>query len=229
MYYTKGPVVIFGVLLPLFLFLAFCIGRSLSSEFLIAGLVSITVFFSSTSVSPAVAPWEGQMRTLERIISCPVDVKTIILGDVLASMTFGFMISIAPLLIGVGTKTFPTNVPVLLAGMAISAFCFSSLGSLISAYPSNLPSTIMMISSLVRFPLVFLSGIFIPVFKLPLWGKALAYASPLTYFTDIARYSYGLKPALPLHIDFAVLILYSILFFALAVKLHERAILVRIF
>ena len=87
-YYSKGPVIIFGVLLPIFLFLSFTIGRHLSVDFMIPGLVGMILFFTATSISPIVVPWEAQARTLERLMSCPVKLETIIAGDVLASFTF---------------------------------------------------------------------------------------------------------------------------------------------
>jgi ABC-2 type transport system permease protein len=52
-YYLKGPVLIFGVFMPLFLFLAFLMGsRQLPLSFLISGLVGMTLFFTATAVSP---------------------------------------------------------------------------------------------------------------------------------------------------------------------------------
>ncbi len=225
-YYSKGPVVIFGILLPIFLFLAFWIGRDLPLNFLMAGLIAMTVFFASTSVSPAVAPWEEQMRTLERLLIYPIDVKTIILGDIIASSVFGILLSSVPIAIA-----FWLNVHInllIIFGIVISAVCFSSLGLLFSAYPSNIPATVMMISALVRFPMIFISGIFIPVDNLPEFGKILAFLSPLTYFTDIARFCVGLEPFFPVYTDFAVLIGYTLLLFVLSVKLHEKALLKRI-
>ncbi|MDO8874130.1 MAG: hypothetical protein Q7V05_15590 [Methanoregula sp.] len=59
-YYFKGPVLIFGVFMPLFMFLAFMMGgRQLPLSFLISGLVGMTLFFTATAVSPAIFPWEG--------------------------------------------------------------------------------------------------------------------------------------------------------------------------
>ncbi len=225
-YYSKGPVVIFGILLPIFLFLAFWVGRNLPLNFLMAGLIAMTVFFASTSVSPAIAPWEGQMKTLERLLTYPVDVRTIILGDVLASTIFGIVLSTVPILIAL-TLGLNTN-PILVVGIVLSAICFSSLGLLFSAYPSNIPATVMMISALVRFPLIFVSGIFIPIDQLPRLGQYIALLSPLTYFTDVARFSLGLKPFLPLSIDFAVLTFYTIILLCASIKLHERALIKRI-
>lgn len=226
MYYLKGPVVIFGILLPLFLFLAFWIGRNLPLNFLIAGLISMTVFFASTSVSPVIAPWEGQMRTLERLLTCPISTTTIVFGDILASITFGIGISIVPLLLALGFGLMFN--PVIIPAIILAAFCFSCLGLLFSAYPTNLPSTIMMISSLIRFPLIFISGIFILIQELPAWGKTISMLSPLTYFTDIVRVSLGMSSFLPLYLDFIILAGFSIGFLALAIKLHEHALLRRL-
>ena len=58
--------------MPLFMFLAFLMGsRQLPLSFLVSGLVGMTLFFTATAVSPAIFPWEGQAKTLERLASCP--------------------------------------------------------------------------------------------------------------------------------------------------------------
>jgi ABC-2 type transport system permease protein len=49
----------------------------------------------------------------------------------------------------------------------------------------------MMPATLIRWPLLFISGVFIPLDGLPGWGKALAYLSPLTYAYDIFQGAIG--------------------------------------
>lgn len=221
-YYSKGPVIIFGILFPLFLFLSFAVGRNLSLDFMLPGLLGMILFFTATAISPAVAPWETQARTLERLMSCPVSLPTIILGDVLASFAFGTLISILPIAVGLAIGI-SISQPLLLAlGLILAAFCFSSLGLIFSAAPASTPSTIMMLSSMVKFPVVFISGVFIPIAELPNWGRAIAFVSPLTYFTDIARHSLQQNGYLPVAIDVAVLLGFSIFFLVLAMKLHQR-------
>jgi ABC-2 type transport system permease protein len=228
-YYLKGPVVIFGFLMPLFLFLAFFIGsRNLSIEFLISGLIGMTVFFTATAVSPIIAPWEAQVQTLERLISCPISITTLIFGDMLASFIFGILIAILPIAIGLAMGTHITNPIILILGLLLGGVCFSSFGLILSSPPSNAPSNIMMISSLVRFPLVFISGIFIPLENMPYWGKIIASFSPLTYFTDLTRYTIGATSYYSLLSDFTALIIFTVVFFVLAVKLHERTIYQRL-
>jgi ABC-2 type transport system permease protein len=79
-----------------------------------------------------------------------------------------------------------------------------------------------MIAAVVKFPVVFISGVFVPLDELPAWGQAVAYISPLTYFTDIARYSIQGRGHLPAALDLLVLLGFTILFLVVAMKLHQR-------
>jgi len=221
-YYSKGPVVIFGILFPVFLFLAFVVGRNLTIEFMMPGLLGMVVFFTATAISPAVAPWETQARTLERLMSCPVSISTIILGDILASFAFGVLISLVPVLVGLSIGATIHQPLVFAVGLILAAFCFSALGLIFSAAPTSMPSTIMMLSAMVKFPVVFISGVFIPLSDLPVWGRAIAFVSPLTYFTDLTRHSLQASSYLPIGVDLGVLLGFSVLFLVLAMKLHQK-------
>jgi len=221
-YYSKGPVVIFGILFPVFLFLSFTIGRHLSVDFMIPGLLGMILFFTATSISPIVVPWEAQQRTLERLMACPVRLETIIVGDVLASFAFGIVISLVPIAIGLALGVTVSDPVIFALAVILAALCFASLGSAFSIPPTNTPATVNMIASVVKFPVVFISGIFIALDELPAWGQAIAYISPLTYFTDIARGCVQGRGHLPLAVDLSVLIAFSVLFLLLATRLHQR-------
>jgi len=138
-YYLEGPVLIFGPLLPAFLFLAFYIGRELTVESLIPGLIAMTLFFTTTAVGPVVAPWETRMRVLERLVSAPISLGAILFGDALASLIFGLLITLVPLGIGLGLGA-PVVHPLAIAGgLLIAAACFSYIGLLFSAPPADVP------------------------------------------------------------------------------------------
>src|SRR5512139_1995396 len=132
-YYFKGPVLIFGVFMPLFMFLAFLMGsRQLPLSFLISGLVGMTLFFTATAVSPAIFPWEGQAKTLERLASCPVTVEAIVFGDMIASLLFGTGITLITVLIGLALGLSLLHGITLLAAILIGAVCFSAIGMLLA-------------------------------------------------------------------------------------------------
>lgn len=223
-YYLKGPVIIFGVLIPVFFFLAFITGgKHLPWSFLISGLTSMTVFFTATSVSPVIMPWEAQMNTLERLIASPVSIYAIIIGDMLASVGFSLLITIVPVILALITNISIRDPIIFVIGVILAGTCFSALGSLLSTPRTNIPSNIMMLSSLIKFPLVFISGIFIPL-EMMGWGSYIAIFSPLTYTMDIVRYSMQGIHTYPLIIDMGFLLLSTIIFFIASIKLHEANI-----
>lgn len=224
-YYIKGPVVIFGLLIPFFLFLAFSVGNRFASlPFLISGLLAMTLFFTATAVSPVIFPWEAQARTLERLAAAPITISALIFGDILASFIFGVGITLVPVGIALALGLTVGHPILLFLGILIGAICFSSLGTLLSAPPTSSPPNIMMLSSLIKFPLIFISGIFIPIESLPAWGRSIAALSPLTYFADIARYSLGEANAFPIVVDIVALAGFAILFMVASMVFHTRTL-----
>lgn len=221
-YYKRGPVVIFGLIMPFFLFLAFSIGRNMPIQQLFTGLLGMAIFFSSMSIGPAIVPFEARSKNLERLVSAPVAVWAILIGDVIASFLYGFLISIVSLIIGLVLGVTITNALVLCLGMVLAAFCFASFGVLLSAYPpTDIPSTVMMISNLVKFPLVFISGVFIPISG---WGRIIASVSPLTYFTDLVNYCTEGNCHYSVFGDFAALMGFTLLFLVVAIKIHQKTL-----
>jgi ABC-2 type transport system permease protein len=228
-YYLKGPVLTFGLVFPFFLALAYVIGRNIPLKEILPGLVSMTAFFTSTSVGPSIVPWETRSKTLERLLCCPVALWTIMVGDMLSSFIFGFVISVIPLALTLYFEIQPLNFIILLFGLIIANLCFAALSVLLSAYPpTDIPGNTMMLSSLVKFPLVFISGVFIPIEQLPQLGIAIASVSPLTYFTDMVRQLFINRGFYPLALDFLALIAFTVAFIFAAIKLHEKTIMQRL-
>jgi len=221
-YYTKAPVMIFGLLFPLFMFLSFYLGRKVDLHLFFPGFLAMSLFFTASSVGPLITPWEKQAGTYERLLSFPVNINTIILGDILAGMLFGIFINIVVLMAGLVFFNYSVNILFLLFGILLSSFCFSSLGVLLASPSVRSPSHIMMFSSLIRFPLIFISGIFIPLGNLKGIGKVLAYFSPITYLVDIFNFSFKGESYISLIIDFTMLFVFSIIFISLSNRFHKR-------
>jgi ABC-2 type transport system permease protein len=225
LYYAKNSVLIFGVLMPVFLFLAFFMGsRQLPFAFLLPGLVGVTLLFTATTLSPAIFPWEGRHGTLERIVSCPVTVEAIVLGDMIASVLFGIGITIITVFIGLALGLSLLHGITMIASILLAACCFSAIGMLLAVPPTNEPSTPMTISLLIKFPLIFISGIFVPLEQLPSWGLTLSVCSPLTYFTDLVRYSFTETHYFPVWIDFGALTVFTVAFTIGTMFLHKRTL-----
>ncbi|MBC8477678.1 MAG: ABC transporter permease [Dehalococcoidia bacterium] len=227
-YYSKGPVVLMGIMYPAFLFIAFAFGRDMPVASLMPGLISMSVFFTCSAIAPITFPWETQARTLERLVSAPVAVWTILLGDMLASMLTGIFITIVPIIIAIAVGSTILNPLVLAAAIILGAICFATLSLLISSPPVSAPQYSQMISSFVKFPLIFISGIFVPLSEMPAFARSITFISPLTYFTDLARYSMGGGNYFPVGIDFLVLAAFTVAAWIIAVKLHNRTLPKRI-
>ncbi len=211
--------------MPVFLFLAFFMGSmQLPLAFLLPGLVGVTLLFTATAISPAIFSWEGRHGTLERLVSCPVTTEAIVLGDMTASILFGIGITTITVFIGLALGLPLLHGITMVVSILIAACCFSAIGMLLAVPPTNEPSTPMMLSFLIKFPLMFISGIFVPLGQLPSWGLALAACSPLTYFTDLVRYSFTGEHFFPVMIDIAVLGVITFVFTAGTMYLHKRTI-----
>jgi len=134
-YYSKGPVIVFGLVFPLFLALAYVIGRNIPLKEVLPGLIGMTTFFTATSVGPSIVPWETRSKTLERLLCCPIALWTIIVGDMFSSFIFGLIISMIPLALTLILTIEPLNFIILLVSLVISNLCFAALSVLLSAYP----------------------------------------------------------------------------------------------
>lgn len=221
-YYTKAPVMIFGLMFPLFMFLSFYLGRGIDLYFFFPGFLAMSLFFTASSVGPLITPWEKQAGTYERLLSFPVSINTIILGDIVAGMIFGIIINIIVIIVSQVFLNYSINIFILLTGIVLASFCFSSLGVLLASPSVRAPSHIMMFSSLIRFPLIFISGIFIPLENLQGIARILTYLSPITYLVDIFNFSFKGESSISLIIDFTALFAFTVVFMYLSNRFHKR-------
>ncbi|MGB2798307.1 MAG: ABC transporter permease [Dehalococcoidia bacterium] len=220
-YYLKPPVILFGVLMPVFLFLAFMIRRNLDATALIPGVMAMTIFFSSSTVTSAAIPWERMSRTYDRLLTAPVSLFAVLWGKAMAGIVFGVLVSMVPLLIGVLAFDMPVGQPWLLVlTVLISACAFASLGVLLASVPTPSVGNIMMLGNMIRLPLIFVSGIFIPLAELPDWGRAIAFLSPLTYCNDLLSHSIAGTSYLLTPVSLVVLLVFWVAFLLVGAKLH---------
>jgi ABC-2 type transport system permease protein len=223
-YYLRPNIIVSGILFPLFMFLAFAIGsvggtgtaasgQPVAAQLgvLIPGLLAITVLFSASSIEPVSIPIERRMKTFDRLISAPISLHALVLGESLSGFLYSVGIALIPLAIGVLFLGNTILAPVALAlALCLSSLCFSSMGTLVASYPTENVGEVMSILNLIRFPLIFLSGVFIPLEGLPWWGRVVAVLSPLTYTSDLIRFGYYGTSHLGPWVDLAVLTLFTI-------------------
>ncbi|MFH7859485.1 MAG: ABC transporter permease [Candidatus Aenigmatarchaeota archaeon] len=228
LYYAKGPIVVTGVIFPFFLWVAFYIGRSLEIKESLASLLTLALFFTSSSVTPIIAPWETRQRTLEMLLSRPITITIMLIGDILASIIFGLIFTLPPIFYGIALGAIPSNFLLMIITILLIALIFSSLGIIFSALPTDTPADVVLLSSTIKLPLIFISGVLISLNQLPTWSLILAMLSPLTYSTDLLRIFYIGKGFFPLYIDLIATFIFAIIFTILAFKLHKKTIFIRL-
>ncbi len=223
-YYSKGQIILMGILWPGFMFLSFAFGRQMPVQTLMPGLIGVTVFFTCSAMSPIIFPLESMSRTLERLVSCPVSVWSILLGDLIASALTGLIITIIPIVVALALGVSFTQPIILAAGIILSALCFSAMALIFSFPATSSPAPIQMLSTLIKFPLMFISGIFVPLSQLPAAARGISFISPLTYFTDLARGAMGGTNYYSPLINLLVIIAFTVVFWIVAVSLHSRTL-----
>lgn len=222
-YYLKGPVVTFGIVFPLFFYLSFAAGHDAPVSVMVPGIAAMALFFTASAVGPLVTPWERQARTFERLITSPASLSAILAGDVGAGAAFGALLALLPLGAALVLTTAQVNAPLaLVAGWLLGAIAFSSLGVLMAAPATDTPSQVMMLSNLVRLPLIFVSGVFVPHAQMPPWGQWLSPLSPLSYCADLIRVGFGSPSYFGVAIDVAALVGFVVVFTVAAHFFHRR-------
>ena len=222
-YYKKAPVVIFGLLFPLFMFTSFYMGRNIDITIFFPGFLAMALFFTSSSVGPLITPWEKQAGTYERLLSFPVSINTIIFGDVLSGAIYGIIITSIVMVAAGILLSFPiVNVLIIAFALILGTLCFASLGVALASPSVRSPSHIMMFSSLIRFPLIFISGIFIPIQELQGIGRILTYFSPLTYLVDMFHAGLDGTSVFSVVLDVIALIIFTSVFLLIASYFHRR-------
>lgn len=222
-YYLKGPVVTFGIVFPLFFYLSFAAGHEAPVALMVPGIAAMALFFTASAVGPLVTPWERQARTFERLVTSPASLSAILAGDVGAGAAFGALLALLPLGAALALTTAQIGAPLpLLAGWLLGAVAFSSLGVLMAAPATDTPSQVMMLSNLVRLPLIFVSGVFVPHAQMPQWGQWLSPLSPLSYCADLIRVGFGSPSYFGIATDVAAPVGFIVAFTAAAHFFHRR-------
>jgi ABC-2 type transport system permease protein len=107
-----------------------------------------------------------------------------------------------------------------MGGMILSALGFAAMGIMFASLPGQGPGQVMMPLNFVRIPLLFISGVFVPVKDLPAWGQLLSVFSPLTHSIELVRGSLGGENYFGFMVNMGVLLFYLLLFLAVGIRFH---------
>lgn len=156
-------------------------------------------------------------------MTSPASLSAILASDAGSGNAFGVLLALLPLAGGLALTSATVADPVaLVAGWLLGALAFVTLGVLLAAPATDTPSRVMMLSNLVRLPLIFITGVFVPHDQMPAQGQWLSPPSPLSYCADPMRVSFGAKPHWSVAADSAALLGFTLAYGWLALLLHRR-------
>jgi ABC-2 type transport system permease protein len=221
-YYFKPPNISWGILFPFAFVLAFAIRNPGDVRDLVPGLLALTLLFGTSSMEAIVIVLERRTGSLERLLLAPLRLPALLAGKVLGGMAFGLTVTLVVLIsalivFGVGG----VNWLMLTLAVLLSAAAFSALGAFVSVAVKEVFEA-QTLANFIRFPMMFLGGVFVPVSSLPDGLQVVARLLPLTYSVEALRAALFGESFATAALDLIVLAAFTIVLFALAVRVMAR-------
>ena len=144
---------------------------------------------------------------LKRLNATPLPRWTLVGSNIVVRLLIAAAQTV--IIIGIGITVLGVEVvgswPLIAAFVVLGALVFTSIGYVIASFARTEEAANGM-TSIVQFPLMFLSGIFFPLEVMPEWLRGVATFMPLTYLGDALRQTMvGGTPFAPLGVDAIVL------------------------
>lgn len=224
-YYFSPPSLMMGLLFPAMMFLTFWIGRGMSLSEALPGLAALSSFFGGSSIGVTTIALERTKQTFDTQFAMPVTPLILVLGKTIASVLFGFTIAIVPIsILALFIQDYTIKLFLLVPSIAFAALAAGGLGMTLSAGVEHVHDAMTPLN-IIRIPMMFISGLFLPISKLPSFLQSIAYFMPLTY--SVLSLKYILLDLGSMRIFLGCiggLAIYTIVFLIIAAKRLERSL-----
>ena len=222
-YYLRPGMIMFGFLMPFFMFFSFSVKREMAAGDGMARLLALTIFFTAAAAGPFIIPTERRLGTYDRLLAAPMSLLTLLLGKIAVGAFFAIAVSSISVIIGILFLDASIAQPALMiAGIFIGSFTFSTMGLIFGSIPTRNPGDVQMPSTLIRWVLLFISGVFVPLSEMSTVARGISYISPLTYAQDLMNHAVLGTGELALWLNLSVLFLSGVIFLLPSIKLHKR-------
>jgi ABC-2 type transport system permease protein len=118
-YYLRPGMIMFGFMMPFFMFFSFSVRREAGAAEGVARLLAMTVFFTAGAAGPFIIPTERKIGTYDRLLAAPMSLLTLLLGKTAVGMFFAIVVSGVALLAGL----LFFGATILQPGLLVVAFC----------------------------------------------------------------------------------------------------------
>lgn len=218
-YYLKPPNISWGILLPFAFMLAFAMRNPGDLRELAPGLLGFTALFGTSSMEAIVITFERRTGAFERLLLAPVRLPALLAGKMLGGVIFGLTVTLAVLAVVLITfGAAGVNWPLLFLALLLSAATFAALGAFVSVTVKEVFEA-QTLANFIRFPMIFLGGVFVPVSSLPVALQVVARCLPLTYAVDALRAALGQHAVIQPSLALLALLAFSVGLFLATVRI----------
>lgn len=216
-YYLKPPNISWGIIFPLswtlMQFVRTPHAQSFNVRELLPGLMGMSILFGTTSMLAVTITFERRGRSFDRLLLAPISMTTLVLAKISGAVLFGAIIAFSPVLFAALLADLSgINWGIAIISILLMAVTSTLLGLAI-AVSSKEVFEAQTYSNFFRFPMLFLSGLFLPIEKLPVFLQPISYCLPLTYGTDMLNAAITHTGHMSVCFDFTVLIGFGVLLF----------------
>ena len=192
-FFRETPRAVGAVLSPIIWLIIFGAGLGPSfvgqnyQQFIFGGILVQTFLFSSLFYG-AYLVWDRKIDVLKSVLVSPLSRSSIFIGKVLGGVSISLLESIIVLVVGlfIGIHYSIMVLVYTLVIVALASASLTALGLTVGSLMES-PEGFQLLSSLVLFPLFFLSGALFPVSNLQGPLALLAEVNPVTYMVDMLR------------------------------------------
>jgi len=224
-YYLKPPNISWGLVFPLAWTGMFFIRSGSGIEgvrSLLPGVMALSVLFGTTSLLAVTVTFEKKGRSFERLLLAPISLELLMLAKTTGAILFGIInafvpVAMAALVADLGGIAWATVIPAVVLIAASSTF----LGLFVAVSVSEVFEA-QTFSNFIRFPMVFLCGLFFPIERLPGWLRPLSRVLPLTYGADLLHAAVHGAGRMPPAVDFGLLAVFCVLLFVFSLRNIKR-------
>ena len=188
-YYLKPPNISWGIIFPLswtlMQFIRTPQAQAIDIRELLPGLMGMSILFGTTSMLAVTITFERKGRSFDRLLLAPISMTTMVLAKISGAILFGTVIAFSPVLFAAFLIDLSgINWGIVIISVLLMAITSTLLGLAI-AVSSKEVFEAQTYSNFFRFPMLFLSGLFLPIDRLPVFLRPISYCLPLTYGADM--------------------------------------------
>jgi ABC-2 type transport system permease protein len=224
-YYFKPPNISWGLIFPFAWTGMFFIksGSGLDGILpMLPGVIVVSILFGTTSMLSVTVTFEKKGKSFDRLLLAPIPLEILMLAKTSGAILFGTANAFIPIIIAAFlTDLSQTIWSIVIPAIVLLAVTSTFLGLFIAVSVSEVFEA-QTFSNFFRFPMIFLCGLFFPIERLPVFLRPLSYLLPPTYGADIFHSAFSVGNTIPIVIDFALLIVFSIGLFLISLRNIRR-------